>query len=83
MNTSSRPMGHAGGTRVPAQWRRSDTPSGIRVRRALDVVPFRALRSFDTGREPAGSRGFLPPSGARGTEGHGGPLPSTMVHRRA
>ena len=71
MNTSSRPMGHAEGTRVSALWRRGDTPSGIRDRRALDVVPLRALRSFETGREAAGSRGFLPTSGARGAEGHG------------
>ena len=83
MNTSSRSMGHAGGTRVPDQWRRGCTPTGFRDRRAPEVVPLRALRSFETGRETAGSRGFFPPSGARGTEGHGGALRSMIVHRRA
>lgn len=83
MNTSTRSMGHAEGTRAPSRWKRGGPSPRIRDRRAPDVVPLRALRGAKVAPGAAESRGFFPPTGARGTEGHGSPLRSTSVHGRA
>ena len=83
MNTSTRSMGHAEGTCTPYRWKRGGPSPEIRDLRAPDVVPLRALRGAKAAPGTARSRGSFPPTGARGTEGHDGPLRSTSVHRRA
>lgn len=83
MNTSTRSMGHAEGTRAPSRWKRSGPSPEIREWRAPQFVPLRALQGATAAPGYAESRGFFPPTGARGTEGHDRPLRSTSVHRRA
>jgi len=83
MNTSTRSVGHDGGTNAPETWVRGCLPSGKQVRHAPDVVPQRAPQDALNGPRSARFCGFCRLCSAGGTRGHNRPRESNRVHGRA
>lgn len=83
MNRNGRSVWHGGGTRPPLWGERGGSGSGIRLRRAIGLVPYRATAGAE-GREKSVIRRFsVGPCAHSGTEWHGCPRESARDYGRA
>lgn len=83
MNRNGRSVWHGGGTRTPSGRERGGSASGIRLRRAIGLVPYRATSSSNGREKILIRRCSVRPWGCSGTKWHACPRESAREHGRA
>lgn len=83
MNSNGRSVWHGGGTRPPSWGERGGSASGIRLRRAIGSVPYRATSCVESRDKFLIRRCSSIPEMRSGTEWHACPRESARDHGRA